>query len=142
MARTRIRGTLCFCESHFSLHVVSVPDPHSHDAHHRTQIKLNVWHKSQSKAKSRKRRHLVASASMPLGEAMRRQGTDPCEHPHIVSFCNLHGTGRRGTSPVWRSCCTKKVYTAQAPALCVSPYPPAATTIGCAGQRRGQCLFN
>ncbi|KAI0296340.1 hypothetical protein B0F90DRAFT_1746771 [Multifurca ochricompacta] len=48
-----------------------------HQAHHQTLIKLNVWHKSQSKAKSRKRRHLVASTSMPLGDVMKKQGTDP-----------------------------------------------------------------
>ncbi|KAI9510782.1 hypothetical protein F5148DRAFT_1176423 [Russula earlei] len=47
-----------------------------HHAHHRTQIKLDVWHKSQSKAKNRKRRHHVASAAMPLGEVMRKQGED------------------------------------------------------------------
>jgi len=49
-----------------------------HHAHHRTHIKLNVWHKSQSKAKSRKHRRFVASAAMPLGEVMKKQGTDPC----------------------------------------------------------------
>ncbi|KAH9958944.1 hypothetical protein BC827DRAFT_532162 [Russula dissimulans] len=48
-----------------------------HHAHHQTQIKLDVWHKSQSKAKSRKRWHHVASAVMPLGEVMKKQGTDP-----------------------------------------------------------------
>ncbi|KAH9013664.1 hypothetical protein EDB84DRAFT_1568564 [Lactarius hengduanensis] len=48
-----------------------------HHAHHQTQIKLDVWHKSQSKAKSRKRRHLVASTSMALGDAIKRQGTEP-----------------------------------------------------------------
>ncbi|KAH9035660.1 hypothetical protein EDB85DRAFT_856967 [Lactarius pseudohatsudake] len=46
-----------------------------HHAHHHTQIKLDVWHKSQSK-KSRKRRHLVASASMALGDAIKKQGTE------------------------------------------------------------------
>ncbi|KAH9046997.1 hypothetical protein EDB83DRAFT_2677131 [Lactarius deliciosus] len=48
-----------------------------HHAHYQTQIKLDVWHKSQSKAKSRKRRRLVASASMALGDAVKRQGTEP-----------------------------------------------------------------
>ncbi|KAI9432108.1 hypothetical protein H4582DRAFT_1128632 [Lactarius indigo] len=48
-----------------------------HHAHHQTQIKLEVWHKSQSKAKSRKRRHLVASTSMALGDAIKKQGTEP-----------------------------------------------------------------
>ncbi|KAF8262783.1 hypothetical protein EI94DRAFT_1742765 [Lactarius quietus] len=48
-----------------------------HQAHHQTQIKLDVWHKSQSKAKSRKRRHLVASASTALGDAIKKQGTEP-----------------------------------------------------------------
>lgn len=48
-----------------------------HHAHHQTQIKLGVWHKSQSKAKSRKRRHLMASASMALGDAIKKQGTEP-----------------------------------------------------------------
>ncbi|KAH9988210.1 hypothetical protein BJV77DRAFT_1022858, partial [Russula vinacea] len=60
--QNRIREKLCFCD---------------HDAHHRTQIKLDVWHKSQSKTKSRRRRHHVASALIPLGEVMRKQGTDP-----------------------------------------------------------------
>ncbi|KAH9988208.1 hypothetical protein BJV77DRAFT_1022843 [Russula vinacea] len=41
-----------------------------------TQIKLDVWHKSQSKAKSRKRPHHVASTAMALGEAMKKQGKD------------------------------------------------------------------
>ncbi|KAN0136066.1 hypothetical protein V8E53_006227 [Lactarius tabidus] len=48
-----------------------------HHAHHRTQIKLDVWHKSQSKAKSRKRRHHVASTSMALGDAIKKQGAEP-----------------------------------------------------------------
>lgn len=71
----------------FPMVIVNNTDFHSHHAHHRTQIKLDVWHKSQSKAKSRKRRHLVASATMPLGEAMKRQGTDPCEYPHDSRVC-------------------------------------------------------
>lgn len=58
--------------------------PCSHHAHHRTQIKLEVYHRSQSKAKSRKQRRLVASAAMALGEVMKRQGTDPCEPPHVL----------------------------------------------------------
>ncbi|KAI0253320.1 hypothetical protein BJV78DRAFT_1351907 [Lactifluus subvellereus] len=58
-------------------HLINDPDPHSHHAHHQTCIKLDVWHKSQSKAKSRKRRHHVASAVMPLGDVMKKQGTDP-----------------------------------------------------------------
>ncbi|KAH9984057.1 hypothetical protein BJV74DRAFT_588688 [Russula compacta] len=48
-----------------------------HHAHRQTQIKLDVWHKSQSKVKSRKRRQFVASATMALGEVMKKQGTDP-----------------------------------------------------------------
>ncbi|KAH8985088.1 hypothetical protein EDB92DRAFT_1388039 [Lactarius akahatsu] len=48
-----------------------------HHAHHQTQIKLDVWHKSQSKAKSRKRRRLVASASLALGDAIKKQGVEP-----------------------------------------------------------------
>ncbi|KAH9046995.1 hypothetical protein EDB83DRAFT_2404287 [Lactarius deliciosus] len=45
-------------------------------AHHQTQIRLDVWHKSQSK-RSRKCRHLVASALMVLGDAIKKQGTEP-----------------------------------------------------------------
>ncbi|KAH9018549.1 hypothetical protein EDB84DRAFT_1519089 [Lactarius hengduanensis] len=45
-----------------------------HHAHHQTQLKLDVWHKSQSKAKSRKRRRLVASASLTLGDAIKKSG--------------------------------------------------------------------
>ncbi|KAH9159761.1 hypothetical protein EDB89DRAFT_2107284 [Lactarius sanguifluus] len=62
-----------------------------HHAHHQTQIKLDVWHKSQSKAKSRKRRRLVASASMALGDAIKGQGTEPCALPsltlHVQCLC-------------------------------------------------------
>ncbi|KAH9973354.1 hypothetical protein BGW80DRAFT_1310301 [Lactifluus volemus] len=47
-----------------------------HHAHHQTCIRLDVWHKSQSKAKSRKRRHHVATIVMPLGEVLKKQGTD------------------------------------------------------------------
>ncbi|KAH8997164.1 hypothetical protein EDB86DRAFT_930990 [Lactarius hatsudake] len=47
-----------------------------HHAHHQTQIRLDVWHKSQSK-KIRKCRHLVASALMALGDAIKKQGTEP-----------------------------------------------------------------
>jgi len=57
---------------------------YSHRAHHQSQIKLDVWHKSQSKAKSRKRRHLVASTSMALGEVIKKQGTEPCAPPSIT----------------------------------------------------------
>ncbi|KAH9009384.1 hypothetical protein EDB85DRAFT_2162814 [Lactarius pseudohatsudake] len=48
-----------------------------HHAHHQTQLKLDVWHKSQSKAKRRKRRRLVASASLTLGDAIKKQGVEP-----------------------------------------------------------------
>ncbi|KAI0066705.1 hypothetical protein BV25DRAFT_1878804 [Artomyces pyxidatus] len=46
------------------------------EAHLRTELKVGVWHKSQSKSKSKKKRHLVASMSMPLGEVVKRQGND------------------------------------------------------------------
>jgi hypothetical protein len=65
----------------FHKHLVNGPDPYSHHAHHQTFIKLDVWHKSQSKAKSRKRRHHVASAVMPLGEVVKKQGEEPCASP-------------------------------------------------------------
>lgn len=48
----------------------------SREAHHGTQIKVGVWHKSQSKSKSKKKRHLVASTSLPLGEVVKKQGND------------------------------------------------------------------
>ena len=65
------------------MHDVGDTDFRSHHAHHKTEIKLNVWHKSQSKAKSRKRPRLVAWTAMPLGEVMKKQDTDPCEPPHV-----------------------------------------------------------
>ncbi|KAI9444326.1 hypothetical protein H4582DRAFT_2053994 [Lactarius indigo] len=44
-----------------------------HHAHHQMQIKLDIWHKLQSKAKSWKHRHLVMSTSMALGNAIKKQ---------------------------------------------------------------------
>ena len=137
MARTRIREKLCFCESPFSC-TWYIPNSGSHDVHHRTLFKLDVWHKSQSKTKSRRRRHHVASAVMPLGEVMRNQGTDPCKLHHVLHVpcsCRLYWSARRGTSFVRRSCCTKKVYGATAAPLCFSPCSPATTAIGHAGRR-------
>ena len=69
------------------MHDIGTTDFRSHHAHRKTEIKLNVWHKSQSKAKSRKRRHLVAWTALPLGEVMKKQGTDPCEPPHVSHVC-------------------------------------------------------
>jgi hypothetical protein len=68
-------------------HDVGGSDCRSHHAHHKTEIKLNVWHKSQSKVKSRKRRHLVAWTAIPLGEVMKKQGADPCEPPRVSHVC-------------------------------------------------------
>ncbi len=65
------------------MHDVGDTDLRSHHAHHKTEIKLNVWHKSKSKAKSRKHRRLVAWTAMPLGEVMKKQGIDPCEPPYV-----------------------------------------------------------
>ncbi|KAI9443026.1 hypothetical protein H4582DRAFT_2072085 [Lactarius indigo] len=48
-----------------------------HHAHNQMQIKLDIWHKPQSKAKSWKRRHLVTSTSMALGDAIKKQGIEP-----------------------------------------------------------------
>lgn len=63
----------------FPMYLACVPDFRRHHVHHKTEIKLIVWHKSQSKVKSRKRRRKVAEAAMPLGEVMKKQGTDRCE---------------------------------------------------------------
>ncbi|KAH9953715.1 hypothetical protein BC827DRAFT_1159110 [Russula dissimulans] len=48
-------------------------------------ISSTMWHKSQSKAKSQKHWHHVASAMMPFGEVMKKQGTD--------SYMELHLSG-------------------------------------------------
>jgi hypothetical protein len=77
----------------FSMHLVNDPDLQSHHARRQTQIKLDVWHKSQSKVKSRKRRQFVASATMALGDVMKKQGTDPCE-PSLTRF--FHARCSRG----------------------------------------------
>ena len=71
-------------------HLVNDPDLHSHHAHHQTCIKLDVWHKPQSKAKSRRHRRHVASAVMPLGEVVKKQGTNPCAPSPLFSMCHTH----------------------------------------------------
>jgi len=114
------------------MHDVGATDFRSHCAHHKTEIKLNVWHKSQSKAKSRKRRHLVAWTALPLGEVMKKQGTDPCEPPHISHVCCIltkTSPHRRGTSPVRHPRCTKKVCSTKISALRFSAYSTTTTTV-------------
>ncbi|THH10528.1 hypothetical protein EW146_g8347 [Bondarzewia mesenterica] len=53
-------------------------------AYHGSQLGIKVWHKSQSKSK-RKRRHLVASTGMVLGEVVKKQGDD--SHVEIQLSC-------------------------------------------------------
>lgn len=115
----------------FPMHDVGYADLCSHHAHHKTEIKLNVWHKSQSKAKSRKRRHLVAWTAMPLGEVMKKQGTDPCEPPHVSHGLHSHQdlTHRRGTSPVRHPRCSKKVCSTKTSVLRLSAHPTTTTTV-------------
>jgi hypothetical protein len=122
------RDVMLLCVA-FRRHFVNGTDPHSHRVHHQTCITLDVWYKSQSKAKSRKRRQHIASAAMPLGEVMKKQGTDPCAPPLALLFstCDAHATFRRGASPVRCPCCTKKVCSSKTPTLRFSPHPFAAT---------------
>ncbi|KAH9025237.1 hypothetical protein EDB85DRAFT_1893977 [Lactarius pseudohatsudake] len=71
-----------------------------HHAHYQTQLKLDVWHKSQSKAKRRKRRRLVASASLTLGDAIKKQGVEPYAssltllHEQTSTKIHRHGQAR------------------------------------------------
>ncbi|KAH9056887.1 hypothetical protein EDB87DRAFT_1155664 [Lactarius vividus] len=75
-----------------------------HHVHHQTQIKLDVWHKSQSKAKSRKRRHLVASTSMALGDAIKRQGTEPYVVFHLSSVPSIPAMRKKSIAQKSRPC--------------------------------------
>lgn len=43
-----------------------------HDVDHDTRLDIKVWHKGQTK-KQRRKRHLVGSAYVVLGELLRRQ---------------------------------------------------------------------
>ena len=115
----------------FPMYLACIPDFRRHHVHHKTEIELIVWHKSQSKAKSRKRRRRVASAAMLLGEVMKEQGTDPCEASMLLCIARSRAfIDRRRTSLVRRPHRTKKVCSAKAPALRFSPCPPTTATAG------------
>ena len=108
-----------------------------HHAHHRTQIKLDVWHKSQSKAKSRKRRHLVASTSMALGEAIKKQGTEPCAPSRLLlRTCGAYASFSHGASLIRHPRCTKKICSAKTPTVRFYPHPLTTATVGLVDSNR------
>ncbi|KAI0299943.1 hypothetical protein BC826DRAFT_719646 [Russula brevipes] len=80
-----------------------------HHVHHQTRIKLDVWHKSQSKAKSRKRRHLVASAAMPLGDVMKKQGTDPYVELRLSGVPAVPAARKKSVTQKYQPCASLRI---------------------------------
>jgi len=63
-------------------------------AHPRDLVDIDVWHKSQSKKKARKRNQ-VASVRMSLEEVLKRHGNEPKAEIRL----NCHSPAKRGQSP-------------------------------------------
>ncbi|TFY50587.1 hypothetical protein EVG20_g11437 [Dentipellis fragilis] len=67
------------------------------EVHEGSRVEFKVWHKSQShKARNRRKRHLVASASSSLGEIVKRQGDEP--HLEIRLSTTTNQTRKNGSS--------------------------------------------
>lgn len=75
---------------------------------HASQVDVKVWHKPSTSKKSRKKKQLVASGKMGLGEIVKSQGGDPRSRESrfllkvIVLWLSFRKSGcQLGSGVVW-----------------------------------------